>query len=120
MKRLALIITAALVSANVASAADSRITEVCGINHRNELVSFDDASANPAGHYIASLKVQLYRGDPRIIATNDDTFHLCTRSAATPDMEATRAILMMNERTVRYLFVPMERGPLLPAPDISG
>ena len=120
MKLYALIIAAALVSSSAAIAADSRITEVCGINHRNELVSFDDASANPAGYYVASLKVQLYRGDPRIIATNDDAFHLCTRSAATPDMEATRAILLMNERAVKYLFVPMERGPLPPATDISG
>ena len=38
-----------------------------------------------------------------------DDFYLCTRPAATPDMDATKALLLMHERTVKYLFVPVIR-----------
>jgi len=54
-------------------------------------------------------------GDPRIIQTTSDDFYLCTRPAAIPDMDATKALLLMHERTVKYLFVPVircdTRGP---------
>ena len=32
-------------------------------------------------------------------------FYLCTRPAATPGMDMTKALLLMHERTVKYLFV---------------
>ena len=48
-------------------------------------------------------------GDPRIILTTSDEFYLCTRTAATPDMDTTKALLLMRERTVKYLFVPVIR-----------
>jgi len=120
MKRLTLIIAAILASAAAATAEDSRIAKFCGTGHVNELASANDASGNPAGYYVASLKVQLRRGDPRVIATNGDTFHLCTRTAATPDMDAARAILLMQERTVKYLFVPVEPRRIPHVTDVSG
>ena len=86
--------------------ADSRIAQLCGEDHINEAASAADVRANPDGLYVASLSEQVSLGDPRIIMTTDDGFHLCTRSAATPEMDATKAILLMRERTVKYLFVP--------------
>jgi hypothetical protein len=108
MRRFALITALTMAATNAAMAEDSRIEKLCGVDHRNELVSPQDATANPAGYYIASLQVQLPLGDPRIIATNENTFHLCTRSPAVPDMDPNKAMLLMKERTVKFLFVPMK------------
>ena len=85
-----------------------RITSTGGIRH--------DVRANPEGYYVASLSEQVSLGDPRIIVTMADAFHLCTRSAATPATDSTKAILLMRKRTVKYLlvsFTPPERdfGP---------
>jgi hypothetical protein len=110
MKRTRLIIALALLSAAPSAAkADSRIARFCGPDHVNEVASADDVSANPAGYYVASLREQIYEGDPRIILTTSDDFYLCTRPAATPDMDTTKALLLMRERTVKYLFVPVIR-----------
>jgi hypothetical protein len=113
-------LAALLAAATTATAADSRIDTLCGANHQDEQVMSGDASANPGGYYVASLKVQLRQGDPRIITSNDATFHLCTRPAATPDMETTKALLLMNERTVKYLFVPMTPQGTRRTSDVSG
>lgn len=110
MKRTKLIIALALLSAApTAAKADSRIARLCGPDHVNEVASADDVIANPAGYYVASLAEQIYEGDVRIILTTGDEFYLCTRTAATPDMDTTKAFLLMNERTVKYLFVPVIR-----------
>lgn len=55
---------------------------------------------NPSGYYLASLRQQVSEGDPRIILSTNDDFYLCTRPAATPDMESTKALLLMRERIV--------------------
>jgi hypothetical protein len=110
MKRTSLIIALALLSAaQTAAKADSRIARFCGPDHVNEVASADDVSANPGGFYVASLREQVSEGDPRIMLTTSDEFYLCTRPAATPDMDTTKALLLMNERTVKYLFVPVIR-----------
>ena len=44
MKLHALVIAILLAATNTAQAADSRIEKLCGMNHRNELVSVDDAT----------------------------------------------------------------------------
>lgn len=87
-------------------AAQSLKDTLCGSGHVNEISASDDVSANPDGYYIQSLKVQLSHDDPRIVDAVGDDFHLCTRSAATPDMDAARAASLMTERRVKYLFVP--------------
>ena len=69
----------------------------------------DDVRPNPAGFYVASLREQVSEGDPRIILSPSDEFYLCTRPAATPDMDMSKALLLMHERTVKYLFVPVIR-----------
>jgi hypothetical protein len=110
MQRARLIIALALLSAAQTSArADSRIVKFCGPDHVNEIVSGDDVRANPDGFYVTSLREQISEGDPRILLTTGDDFYLCTRSAATPDMDASKALLLMNERKVKYLFVPVIR-----------
>ena len=63
----------------------------------------------PAGFYVASLREQVSEGDPRIILSTSDEFYLCTRPAATPDMDTSKALLLMHERIVKYLFVPVIR-----------
>jgi hypothetical protein len=108
MKRTGLTITLALfLAAPTAAGADSRIAKFCGPDHINEVASADDVRPNPAGYYVASLREQVSQGDPRIVLTTSDDFYLCTRPAATPDMDATKALLLMHERTVKYLFVPV-------------
>ncbi len=87
--------------------AETRIDMLCGSGHRNEVASPQDVKANPAGYYVTSLRTQLPLGDPRIVQATGDVFHLCTSSAATPDMETTRALLLMQTREVKYLFVPV-------------
>jgi len=110
MKRISFVIALALLSAEaLAAQGDSRIAEFYGPDHVNEVASADDVRANPAGDYVASLREQVSEGDPRIVLTTSDEFYLCTRTAATPDMDATKALLLMRERTVRYLFVPVTR-----------
>lgn len=110
MKRTKLIIALALLlAAPTAARADSRIAKLCGSDHFNEVASGDDVRPNPAGYYVTSLREQVSEGDPRIVLTTSDDFYLCTRSAATPDMDATKALLLMRERTVKYLFVPVIR-----------
>ncbi|MDX8516323.1 hypothetical protein [Mesorhizobium captivum] len=110
MKPTKLIIALALLSAAPAAAkADSDIAKSCGPDHVNEVASADDVRANPAGYYVASLREQVYEGDPRIMRTTSDDFYLCTRPAATPDMDSTKALLLTKERVVKYLFVPVIR-----------
>jgi hypothetical protein len=87
--------------------ADPRVAELCGPGHVNELASETDVRPNPVGFYVASLAEQVGDRDPRIVRTTGATFYLCTRTAATPDMDAAKALLMMRERTVKYLFVPV-------------
>lgn len=114
MKRTKVIIALALLSAApTAVLADSLIAELCGADHVNEIASADDIHPNPAGFYVRSLREQVSEGDPRIVLTTGDEFHLCTRSAATPDMDATKAQLLMRDRRVKYLIVPVARS--LPA-----
>lgn len=102
-----LIISAALTLAAAAAQAESRIDALCGPGHVNEAVSLEDIDANPDGYYIRSLKTQIRHGDPRIVQAVGDVFHLCTRPAATPEMDSTLANLLINEREVKYLFVPL-------------
>ena len=110
MKQTVFIAALALFSAaQPAASADSRIVKFCGPAHVNEVASEDDVRPNPDGYYVTSLREQVSEGDPRIILTTSDEFYLCTRPAATPDMETTKALLLMHERTVKYLFVPVIR-----------
>ena len=116
MKSTKLIIALALLLATqTAATADSRIAKLCGSDHDNEVASEDDVRPNPDGFYVTSLREQVSEGDPRIILSTGDEFYLCTRPAATPDMDTTKALLLMHERTVGYLFVPVirrdTRGP---------
>ena len=111
MKRTTLIIALALVlAAPTAAQADSRIAKLCGPDHVNEAASTDDVRSNPAGFYVTSLGEQVREGDPRIILSTSDAFYLCTAPAATPDMDSSKALLLMHERTVKYLFVPVIRS----------
>jgi hypothetical protein len=102
-----LTIALAAVALPVTAGADTRIADLCGQDHVNEAASDTDVRPSPDGFFVASLSEQVSLDDPRIIATAGDDFHLCTRSAATPDMDATKAVLLMRERTVKYLFVPL-------------
>lgn len=105
MKSTIALTTLALLTAMPASAG-TMIDTLCGDNHSNEVLSADDVTANPDGYYIRSLQTQISHGDIRIVQAVGKEFHLCTRSAATPDMEATKAALLAGERSVKYLFVP--------------
>jgi hypothetical protein len=110
MKRTMFIVALALSSAAPSAAtADSRIAKLCGPDHVNEVASVEDVRPNPDGYYVASLREQISNGDPRIVLTTSDDFYLCTRTTATPDMDATKALLLMRERTVKHLFVPVIR-----------
>lgn len=86
-------------------AADSRVEILCGAEHTNEVASANDVRMNPDGYYVESLGEQLSLGDPRIVLTNGATPYLCTRSAATPAMDATNIALNEDVRVVRWLFV---------------
>ncbi|CAN7245431.1 hypothetical protein [Mesorhizobium sp. LjNodule214] len=108
MKRTRLIIALALLlAAQTAAQADSRIARLCGPGHVNEAASEDDVRPNPDGYYVTSIREQVRQGDPRIIVSPSEEFYLCTRAAATPDMDSSKALLLMHERTVKYLFVPV-------------
>jgi hypothetical protein len=109
MKRTRFIIALALLLAGPTAQADSRIAELCGPDHVNEVASDDDVRPTPGGYYVGSLREQVSEGDRRIIPSPSEEFYLCTRPAATPDMEMTKALLLMHERTVKYLFVPVTR-----------
>lgn len=108
MKLTATLTVLTIISAGTACAG-SRIDTLCGTGHVNEVTSVDDVIANPDGFYIRSLQTQLSHGDPRIILATGDKFHICTRSTATPDMSANLALQLVNERTVKFLFVPISR-----------
>ena len=112
MKRTSLAIALTFLSAAPSAAeTDSRIAKFCGPSHVNEVASDGDVRSNPAGYYVASLGQQVRENDPRILLTASDEFYLCTRPAATPIMEMSEFQLLMNERRVKYLFVPvMRRG----------
>lgn len=99
-------IAAIIIAAPAPTFAQSMIDAFCGHDHANEVAAPGDVQANPDGFYVQSLKEQLSHGDPRIVRGVGDRFHLCTTSAATPDMDSTRAIQLMNERRVKFLFVP--------------
>lgn len=110
MKRTKCIIALSLLLATpLAASADTRIAELCGSGHVNEVASESDVSPNPVGFYVASLGEQISDRDARIILSTGDAFYLCTRTAATPDMDASKALLLMHERMVKYLFVPVIR-----------
>lgn len=95
--------------------AQTKIDELCGQGHINERLSPEDVVTNPDGYYVQSLEEQLSHGDPRIINAVGDEFHFCTRNAATPDMDANRALRLMEERRVKYLFVPCPKKQEKPA-----
>jgi hypothetical protein len=97
----------ALLTSSLPANAESRIAQRCGLDHVNEIASETDVRANPAGFYVTSLGEQISDRDPRIILSPVAGFYLCTRVAATPDMDTTKALLLMQERTVKYLFVPV-------------
>jgi hypothetical protein len=107
MKRTRFIIALALLfAAPTAAQADSRIAKLCGPDHVNEVASEDDVRQSRDGYYVASIREHVGEDDRRIILSSNDEFYLCTRPAATPDMDMTKALLLMHERTVKYLFVP--------------
>ena len=105
MKTITIVTLATLAAAP--AVAGSRIDALCGDGHVSEAIATDDVTANPNGYYILSLRTQLSHGDPRLVMNVGKAFHLCTRPAATPDMDAGKAGPLMKERAVRYLFVPM-------------
>jgi hypothetical protein len=106
MSNIFVFTAAALVMVSTAQ-AETRIDTLCGSGHRNEVAGPQDIQANPGGYYIVSLRTQLPLGDPRIVNATGEVFHLCTSTPATPDMETTRALLLMQTRVVKYLFVPL-------------
>lgn len=109
-----ILLAAALSLAAAAGYAESRVDDLCGPGHVNEAASPGDIAANPDGYYIRSLQTQISHGDARLVQAVGDVFHLCTRSAATPDMEDRLAHLLMGERAVKYLFVPGCPGKVRP------
>ena len=116
MKSTRLIIAlAVLLTAQTAAKADARIARFCGPDHVNEAASREDVRPNPHGYYVASLKEQVSEGDARIVLTMNGDFYVCTRTAATPDMDTNKALLLMRERTVKYLFVPIIRRDTRPS-----
>ncbi|HSO46464.1 MAG TPA: hypothetical protein VLQ68_00915 [Rhizobiaceae bacterium] len=110
MKSTSFIVALSLLfSGSMPANADSRIAKLCGPDHANEVASDTDVRPNPAGFYVTSLREQISAGDARIILSPQDDFYLCTRTAATPDMDTSKALLLMHERMVKYLFVPVIR-----------
>ncbi len=97
--------------ATAASAqSQSKITELCGAEHINEIAAPGEVMSNPNGFYVKSLGVQLSLGDPRIVQAVGSEFHLCLRSAATPSNDASRAAILQDRQEVKYLFVPFNGG----------
>lgn len=105
--RLPLTVFALCIASGTAQ-AQSIIDRSCGPNHVNQIAEIGDITENPDGYYVRSLQVQLSHGDPRIVQSVGKTFHLCTSSAATPDMDSTKALLMMSKQRVKFLFVPAD------------
>jgi len=105
MKIIATIVIALIATATGAH-AESMVTAFCGASHENEALVQSEIEPNPDGYYIPELNTQLSHGDRRIIQAVGDEFHLCTRSAATPDMPTNMVHLLKNERAVKFLFVP--------------
>jgi len=97
----------------VASTADAQSVtdQLCGQDHVNQTILEGDITSNPDGYYVRSLQTQLSHGDPRIVRAVGSEYHLCTRPAATPDMDENQAMLRKNGRVVKYLFIPMEGCP---------
>jgi hypothetical protein len=91
--------------------AQSAIDQNCGQGHVNQTTVQGDVTANPDGYYVRSLQTQLSHGDPRIVRAVGGEYHLCTRPAETPDMDATQATLLKNGRVVKFLFIPIEGCP---------
>ncbi|MDW4549566.1 hypothetical protein R5H32_09405 [Defluviimonas sp. D31] len=104
--RLTAATTIMIAASAVAATAQSRIDDLCGPGHVNEIAGAGDVRENPGGFYVESLGAQLGHGDLRIVRAVGTEYHLCTRPAATPDMGADRALLLMKEREVKFLFVP--------------
>ncbi len=98
-----------------AAGAQSKIDQLCGQDHINQTSGFGDVMPNPDGYYVRSLQTQLSHGDPRIVEAVGDRPYLCTRSAATPDMDTTNAINLANQPEIKYLFVPVDGRTNLPA-----
>ena len=91
--------------------AQSMIDQLCGQTHISQTNAQDDVTSNPDGYYVLSLQIQLSHGDPRIVQAVGKEYHLCTQSAATPEMNANRVFRLKNERVIKYLFVPLEDCP---------
>lgn len=86
--------------------AQSTIDQHCGEGAINQAVSLGDVVANPDGYYVRSLRTQLSHGDARIRQAVGTTFFLCTRSAATPDMDVSGISNAAGRNEITYLFVP--------------
>jgi len=97
----------ALTMAASTANAQSRIDQLCGQGHANQTAGQGDVMENPDGYYVRSLQTQLSHGDPRIVQAVGIAFHLCTRRAATPDMDSSQAINLLNQHEIKYLFVPV-------------
>ncbi|MCU9848930.1 hypothetical protein OEZ60_13040 [Defluviimonas sp. WL0024] len=95
--------------------AQSRIDKLCGEGHVNEAAGVGDVTSNPAGYYIRSFSVQLRFDDPRVVRATGEEFHVCTRPAATPRMDAVRSDLHKNKRELKFLFVPNSETDPSPA-----
>lgn len=102
------------VAMNASAQAQSLIDAHCGLDHKNELAANQVISENPDGFYLPGLKTQLSHGDPRIIRAVGSEFHLCTRDAARPNMDATQLYTLTLKREVKYLFVPNKDCPTGP------
>lgn len=112
MKAFALILALSTVAGT--AQAQSMIDELCGHDHINETTGLDDVTSNPDGFYVRSLQTQLSFGDPRIVRAVGGAFHVCTRSAATPDMDSAGAFNLKTLHVVKYLLVPIGDASDLP------
>lgn len=100
------LLSAILIATASTAGAEGMVERLCGAGHANEAGSAITIQANPDGYFVSGLNEQISHGDPRLIMAVGQRFHLCTRSAATPEMDAAKATLLMGERRVKYLFVP--------------
>ncbi|MGR3617702.1 MAG: hypothetical protein ACU0BB_16915 [Paracoccaceae bacterium] len=91
--------------------AQSMIDQLCEPGHVSEIAAQGDVTSNPDGYYVRSLQTQLSHGDLRIIPAVGTVYHLCTRPAATPEMGTTKAMLLEDDRVIKYLFVPVKGCP---------
>jgi hypothetical protein len=113
--KLFITLIAAAVAATAATALekevaqiDSRVAELCGTGHVNEIAGPDDIRSNPDGYFVTSLNEQISLEDGRIVFTNAQAPYLCTRSAATPDMDMANVSKNADRRTTSWLFVPFQ------------